>query len=155
MSPWKVILATMVIFICGVTTGAILTRTMLPRTESALAFLPPPARTLAPPILQMQRSAFFKVLDTQLELTGYQRDQIGKIMKASQERTQPIWDQITPKMNDELKNVREEIRAVLTPEQRKKFVELLKRNRKGDTMPSGPGRPMRSNESTTSATNAY
>jgi Spy/CpxP family protein refolding chaperone len=108
-------------------------------------------------MMQMQKSAFFKVLDKQLELTGEQRDQIGKIMKASQERTQPLWNQISPQMNEELKNVREEIRAVLTPEQRKKFVELLKRNRKGDTSPSSPGRALRSNESTTtaSATNAY
>ena len=155
MSPWKVILATMVIFICGITTGAILTRTMMPRTGAALAVLPAPAKTAAPPILQMQRAAFFKVLDKQLELTGPQRDQIGKIMKASQERTQPLWNQISPQMNEELKNVREEIRALLTPEQRKKFVELLKRNRKADTVPSSPGRPLRSNESSASVTNSF
>ena len=75
-------------------------------------------------------------------------------MKASQERTQPLWKQIAPQMNDELRNVREEIRNVLTPEQRKKFVELLKRNRKGDAAPPGPARPLRSNESTAAATNA-
>jgi len=148
VSPWKVILATMVIFVCGLTTGAILTRTMIPKTKPALAALPAPAQTTAPPILQMQRATFFRVLDKQLDLTGEQRDQIGKIMKASQERTQPIW-------NEELKNVRDAIRAVLTPEQRKKFVELLKRNRKADAAPPGLGRPLRSNESTASATNAY
>jgi Spy/CpxP family protein refolding chaperone len=145
----------MVIFVCGVVTGAMLTRTMMPRIEPALAVLPAPARVDAPPMLQMQRAAFFKALDKQLNLTGEQRDQIAKIMKASQERTQPLWIQIKPQMTEELKNVREEIRAVLTPEQRKKYVELLKRNRKADTMPPGSGRPSRSNESTTSATNAY
>ena len=155
MSPWKVILATMVIFACGVITGAMLTWTMLPRTEPALAVLPAPARTAAPPILQLQRAAFFKAMDKQLDLSSAQREQIGKIMKASQERTQPLWDQIAPQMSEELKNVREEIRALLTPEQRKKFAELLKHNRKADALPPGPGRPLRSNETTTSSTNAY
>ena len=154
MSPWKVILATMVIFVCGLVTGAMLTRTMMPRNEPALAVLPAPASAAAPPLLQMQRAAFFKALDKQLDLSGEQRDQIGKIMKASQERTQPLWSKIKPQMNEELKIVREEIRAVLTPEQRKKFVELLRRNRKADGALPGPGRPLRSNESTTSATNA-
>jgi Spy/CpxP family protein refolding chaperone len=145
----------MVIFACGVITGAMLTWTMLPRTEPALAVLPAPARTAAPPILQLQRAAFFKAMDKQLDLSSAQREQIGKIMKASQERTQPLWDQIAPQMSEELKNVREEIRALLTPEQRKKFGELLKHNRKADALPPGPGRPLRSNETTTSATNAY
>ena len=157
MSPWKVILATMVIFVCGVITGAMLTRTMEPRMEPAqatLAALPAPARPFAPPMLQLQRANFLKVMDKQLDLSAGQREEISRIMKASQERTQPLWNQIGPQMSDELKTVREEIRAVLTPEQRKKFVELLKRSRKAETAPPGPGHPSRSNETTTSATNA-
>ena len=155
MSPWKVILATMVIFVCGVVTGSILTRTMTPKPEPALAVMPAPAKPALPPRLQLQRAAFFKVLDKQLELTGEQRDQIGKIMKASQDRTTPLWNQIAPKMDEELKSVREQIRALLTPEQRKKFAELLKRNRKENAPPPGPGRPSRSNETTISTTNSY
>jgi Spy/CpxP family protein refolding chaperone len=154
VNPWKVILATMVIFACGVITGAMVTRAMVPRTEPALAVLPAPTRASAPPMFQMQRATFLKVMDKQLDLSAEQREQIGKIMKASQERTQPLWNQIAPQMNVELKNVREEIRGVLTPEQRKKFAELLKRNRKADSAPPGPGRPLRSTETTTSATNA-
>jgi Spy/CpxP family protein refolding chaperone len=146
VSPWKVILATMVIFVCGVVTGAMLTRTMAPKTEPALAALPAPARPFAAPMLQLQRANFLKLMDKQLDLSADQRDEIGRIMKASQERTQPLWNQIAPQMSDELKNVREEIRAVLTPEQRKKFVELLKRSRKADTTPSGPVRPPRATE---------
>jgi Spy/CpxP family protein refolding chaperone len=151
----------MVIFVCGVVTGSMLTRTMMPKAEpvtaalAALPALPAPLKMSAQPMLQMQRSAFFKVLDKQLDLSGEQRDQIGKIMKASQERTQPLWNQIAPQMSDELKNVREEIRGVLTPEQRKKFVELLRRSRKADALPPGNGRPSRSNETTTSAPNSY
>jgi Spy/CpxP family protein refolding chaperone len=156
VSPWKVILATMVIFACGVMTGAMLTRTITPRAEPApaLAAQPTPARMSAPPLFQMQRTNFLKVLDKQLDLSAAQREQIGKIMKASQERTQPLWNQIAPQMSEEIKSVREEIRGVLTPEQRKKFVELLRRNRKPEAAPPGPNRPARPSETTTSATNA-
>jgi Spy/CpxP family protein refolding chaperone len=78
---------------------------------------------------------------------------MGKILKASQERTQPLWDQIAPQMSDELKKVREEIRGVLTPEQWKKFGEMMKRNRKAEAAPPGNGRPSRSPESAPSANN--
>src|SRR5580658_10066801 len=144
----------MVIFVCGLTTGAMLTRTMVTKTEPVAGPVAAPARASAPPMLQMQRANFLKTMDKQLELTAEQRDQIGKIMKASQERTQPLWGQIAPQMTEELKNVREEIRGVLTPEQRKKFVELLKRNRKAENMPPGSARPSHNGETTTSATNA-
>jgi Spy/CpxP family protein refolding chaperone len=163
VSPWKVILATMVIFVCGVITGAMVTRVAETRTEPVLASVststpastPASTRTMpAPPVFQLQRAAFLKTMEKQLDLTAEQRDQIGRIMKASQERTQPLWNQIAPQMTDELKKVREEIRGVLTPEQRKKFVELLKRNRKPDAAPSGNGHPARSSETTTAATNA-
>jgi Spy/CpxP family protein refolding chaperone len=142
----------MVIFACGVITGAMVTRTVAPKIEPALAAAPPPARTPATPVLQMQRAAFFKQMEKQLDLSAEQRDQISKILKASQERTQPLWNQIAPQMKEELKNVREEIRGVLTPEQRKKFAELLKHNRKADAAPPG-SHPPRSSETTTSATN--
>jgi Spy/CpxP family protein refolding chaperone len=152
----------MVIFACGVITGAMLTRMMVPKTEPSLAALSEPAqapapaltRMPAPPLFPLQRTNFLRVLDKQLDLTAAQKDQIGKIMKASQDRTQPLWNKIAPQMSEEIKSVREEIRGVLTPEQRKKFAELLRRNRNADGVPPGPGHPLRSNESTASATNA-
>jgi Spy/CpxP family protein refolding chaperone len=154
VSPWKVILATMVIFACGVITGAMVTRTVAVKTEER-----PPAASTAPtrmaagPVLQLQRAEFFKRLDKQLDLSPEQHDQIGKILKASQERTQPLWDKIAPQMRDELKQVRVEIRGVLTPEQWKKFGEMMKGKRKPDAAPPGNGHPSRSLESTVSTTN--
>ena len=154
MSPWKVILATMVIFACGVITGAMVSRTLVTRTEERpLAAASALSRMAAGPVLQMQRAEFFKRLDKQLDLSAGQRDQIGKILKASQERTQPLWDQIAPQMSDELKKVREEIRGVLSPEQWKKFGEMMRGNRKAGAAPPGNGSPSRSPESTASATN--
>jgi len=154
VSPWKVILATMVIFACGVITGAMVSRTLVTRTEERpLAAASALSRMAAGPVLQMQRAEFFKRLDKQLDLSAGQRDQIGKILKASQERTQPLWDQIAPQMSDELKKVREEIRGVLSPEQWKKFGEMMRGNRKAGAAPPGNGSPSRSPESTASATN--
>jgi Spy/CpxP family protein refolding chaperone len=144
----------MVIFVCGIVTGALLTRTMGLRTEPVIGSVAAPAKMSAPPMLQMQRANFLKVMDKQLNLSAEQRELIGKIMKASQERTQPLWNQISPQMNVELKAVSEEIRAVLTPDQRKKFGDLMKRSRKADGTPPGSGLPSRPSGSTTSATNA-
>jgi Spy/CpxP family protein refolding chaperone len=154
VSPWKVILATMVIFACGVITGAMVTKTVAIKTEERPpAFTNAPTRMAVGPVLQMQRAEFFKRLDKELELSAGQHDQIGKILKASQERTQPLWNQIAPQMSEELKTVRQEIRGALTPEQRKKFGEMMKGKRKPETAPTGNGAPSRSPESTSSATN--
>ena len=69
MSPWKVILATMVIFGCGVITGGLLIKTQLP-----LPSAPEPARVslstnAPPPWAQIQRMEFLRRIDKQLQLT--------------------------------------------------------------------------------------
>ena len=144
MSPWKVILATMVIFACGVVTGGLMTRTISTRAEAPLAsgsnsFAVATnsagatnRASMAGPILQMQRIDFLKRMDKALDLTPAQHDDIAKIMRASQDRTQPLWNQISPQMNEEVKRVREDIRDVLTPDQRRKFLDMLRRTRKAD-----------------------
>jgi Spy/CpxP family protein refolding chaperone len=145
--PWKIILATMVIFACGVVTGGLLTKTLSGGArEAALLAKPPPARGA---VLQMQR-----VLDKQLDLSDEQREQIGRIMKASQARTQPLWDKIAPQMTAEVKQVREEIHDVLTPEQWKKFTDLMKRNRRPNPAPPGDGRLSRSLDALPASTNS-
>jgi Spy/CpxP family protein refolding chaperone len=150
VSTWKVILATMVIFTCGIITGAMVTRTApVPLAATGPANPRPPAA----PVFPVQRAEFLKRLEKQLDLTPEQRDQIARIMKESQERTGRVWNQIAPQMGQELKGVREEIRRVLTPAQRKQFAELMKRNRKADAGPPG-NRPARPLESTNAETQA-
>lgn len=155
MSYWKVILATMVIFTCGIITGAMVTKAARP---AQVRYFPADPRPPAGPVLQMQKAEFLTKLDKKLDLTPEQREQIAGIMKASQERTQKVREQIAPQMNDERKRVREEIRGVLTPAQRKQFAELMKGTRKADTnAPSArPARPFESNaaETNTAETNA-
>jgi len=146
VSPWKVILATMVIFGCGVVTGALLMKTELPPAGAPAepAQHPSTSSNQPPPLAQIQRPEFLRRMQKQLELTASQRDEIAKIMKASQERNRPLWDQIAPQMREEVKRVREEIRQALTPDQQKKFDEMLKaRPRKADGAGAAAGRPAR------------
>jgi gas vesicle protein len=154
VSPWKVILATMVIFACGVMTGAMVARTAATKGAPAPASAVVPQRMPPGPVLQMQRVDFLKRMDKQLDLSPEEHEQIAKILKASQERTEPLWDQIAPQMKDEVKKVREEIRGALTPEQRIKFAEFLKHNPKANAVPPADSRPSRPVESPAPATNA-
>ncbi len=152
MSPWKVIMATMVIFACGVVTGGLMTRTIatrsdtpLPAASNSIAVAPNSGgltnrNSMVGPVLQMQRIDFLKRMDKSLDLTPAQHDEIARIMRASQDRTQPLWSQISPQMNEELKRVREDIRDVLTPDQRRKFLEMLRRGRKADGVAPGTNR---------------
>lgn len=153
MSPWKVILATMVIFGCGVVTGALLMKSQLPLAVSPDVVSHPLSTNQPPPLNQFQRPEFLRRMQKQLDLSPAERDDITKIMKASQERSRPLWDQIAPQLHAEVKRVREEIRNVLTPEQQKKFDELLKarpRKMDGTNLPGGrgkgfPGAPAQTN----------
>lgn len=140
MSPWKVILATMIIFGCGVVTGGLVVKVRnTPRAARIEQGLHQPGRNVAlnnpAPPWQIQRNEFLRRMDKQIELTPDQRQRIEKIMHQSQERTRPLWQQIAPQMGEELRRVREEIRNELTPEQQKKFNDLLKArpNRKDGT----------------------
>lgn len=152
MSPWKVILATMVIFGSGVVTGALLLKMEMPSVVPQ----PSPVSTsgttnqAAPWAAQIQRFEFLKRIQKQLNLTPAQHDEIQRIMKDSQERSRPIWDKIAPQMRDEVRRVHQEIRQVLTPDQQVKFEELLRsRPRKAE----GNSRPMRSGAQTNSLKN--
>jgi Spy/CpxP family protein refolding chaperone len=127
VNPWKVILATMVIFGCGVVTGALLLKTQLPPAGNPDVPVRATLSTNAPPPWgQIQRLEFLRRMEKQLDLTQEQKDQITKIIKDSQERSRPIWEQIAPQMRQELRRTREGIRNVLTAEQQPKFDRLLK-----------------------------
>ena len=129
MSPWKVILATMVIFGCGVVTGALVMRTEV-RTHpfqrpDGMHAGPHPGAGFPGPF---QNEGLLRLMDTNLTLTPEQHEKIGKIMHASQEVTRDFREK-------ELARVREAIRQELTPAQCAKFAEQLKM---GEPRPEGP-----------------
>ena len=141
MKEWKVILATLVIFGTGVVTGGLLVHLTSPK----------PGRPKLPPLpmgspkdprglIHEQRFEYIRRLTHQLELAPEQAGKIEKLLTDSQQRTKAVWESVQPKMNEEVRKVREQIREVLTPEQRQKFDEMNKqRLRKDGKRP--PGEP--------------
>lgn len=121
MSPWKVILATLVIFIAGLVTGAVGVKSLLKPAG------PSPRHEPMQP--WMLRENFRAELDRRLHLTPEQNARIEKLMHEGQERVKEIWSLVGPEMQAELRAVREEIRRELTDDQRRQFDELV-RNRK-------------------------
>ena len=125
MSPWKVILATLVIFCSGLAVGALMVK-KYSRSGShfrpAVAVNPNPSPTPS----HLQQKEFLRRMHNELTLRLEQRERIEKILKESQERTKEIREKIAPEMKEEVKKVREQIRAELAPDQQGKFDELIK-----------------------------
>ena len=128
----------MVIFGAGVVTGGLLIKKLAPPqpvpAPRAAGPRPPGANTPGGTRLQFLRRA-----ERELDLNKAQREEVDKILSVSQERTKRLMEPITPQLRDELQQTKEEIRAVLTPEQRKRFDELLKQQHPGEPHHS-PGR---------------
>jgi Spy/CpxP family protein refolding chaperone len=119
VNSWKLILATAVIFGCGVVTGGLLVNYV----EHAH---PETRRPYAGPRPQMLNRQFVEQLDAGLHLTPEQREKIGKIIAAGQERNRDLWKLVSPQFRGVMQDVRQRIRAVLTPEQKKQFEELMR-----------------------------
>ncbi len=128
MKIWKVILATIVIFAAGALAGGMFVKS---RTPQFVAPKPP-----IPPILAQQR--FQQKLRKELQLSGEVTNRIDKIFAESKARIKIIWDLLGPEMQKELREVHENIRAELTPEQREKFEQLLKQSHRSDGQRRGP-----------------
>lgn len=154
MKVWKVILATLVIFVAGIVTGALVTRfshriqeqerraffrenEMFPRgpfpstnnfgsrTNREAGHLSMPYSTKLPS--RAMAREFLERLDRELKLGPEQRKQLEKILGDSQKRSKEIWEKIAPELKEEMKLSRERMRDVLTPNQNKRLDELMKR----------------------------
>jgi Spy/CpxP family protein refolding chaperone len=146
VNAWKIILATLVIFIAGIITGASLVKfaqnrgaRMNPRPQHELNQPNEPGRPENPnrrndPILGKQpgqqpgllNRQFVLGLDRQLKLTPEQRDKVEKLMIEGQERIRQIRAKQEPEMRKEMQSVNEQIKAILTPEQRAQFDRIMK-----------------------------
>lgn len=151
MSPWKVILATMVIFVCGVVTGALVIKTQgwrppFPSAPGRFSNIGPPGRAPVDDIVRQ--------LKGRLALTTNQCEKIAKIMEDSQSTIAGIRLSYAPQIEKEVEKAHQAITNWLNPEQQMKYAELLKeqnqrpvgrgdfRGRRGG---EGPGFPPRSN----------
>jgi hypothetical protein len=128
VKEWRVILAALVIFGAGVVTGALvvnLSRKPLRPQNVFVGPLPGPGvpANVRPP-WHDQRYEFVRRAERQLDLTPEQRQRIDGLVRDSQQRTKTLWEGFSPKLVEEMRKVREQVRDVLTPEQRKRFDEL-------------------------------
>ncbi len=134
MNSWKVILATMVIFGTGVITGGLVVRQS---GNIEPPFHPPDYRVQRPlppspltegggPQGHNQRLEFLNRVQRELDLNPEQRARIEKIITEGQIQTKEMWEPVAKQMRQEMQQVRERIRAELTPEQKLRFEELLK-----------------------------
>ena len=126
MNSWKVILATMVIFGTGVVTGGLLVRHAGPSREHRQPRPNIAVHNPQPSPAGMMRIDFLRRMERELDLAPAQREPIDKILKEGQERTKRIMETVEPRRREEFKRTIEEFRAVLTPDQRKRFDEIVK-----------------------------
>jgi Spy/CpxP family protein refolding chaperone len=136
VNTWKVILATLVIFVAGLVTGAVVV------WHSGRVFLPSRQRPGGHPVQQINpggmRIELLRRMQRELDLTPEQHAKIEKLLKESQERTRKIMEPVAPQLREELRHTREAFRTVLTPEQQQRFDQLLRRPHHGPL--KGPGR---------------
>ena len=154
MNSWKVICATLVIFITGVVTGGLLvsyadrasqkSRSLRQRADGRQPGnnqnLPPltNSRELQSPRLptliqtRLPRGMsleFLQKLDAEVHLTPAQHERIEQIITDGQSRNNEILERITPELRRELAETQKRIREILTPEQHARFEELMKQPR--------------------------
>jgi Spy/CpxP family protein refolding chaperone len=144
LNSWKVIFATLVIFITGVVTGALLvgyaSRVQRPRPRPWLrdaashradnklpgARGPAAAPKTSPGMPKLLRMDFLKNLNRELQLTEDQRRRIEAIISEGQEHNRQLWMRELPEMRRQIQRTKERIRQVLDPEQLERFEELMK-----------------------------
>jgi Spy/CpxP family protein refolding chaperone len=111
-------------------TGAIVARhtrkAALPATVSH-------AETNRPPFAgkpdQSRRFDFLRRVQHELDLTPEQKEQVEVIVQEGQEQMRATWEEFSPRMQAHLKETRERIAEVLSPEQQQRFEELMKQRR--------------------------
>jgi Spy/CpxP family protein refolding chaperone len=125
VNAWKVVLATLVIFIAGIFTGVVLTRHNAPRWPQRPPSQPGTARapaTFSPGGIRVE---FLRRAQRELDLTKEQKEKIDLMIKHSQERSRKIMEPVAPELRREIQRSKDELMEVLTPDQRKRFTELM------------------------------
>ena len=118
VSPSKAILvalATVVIFAAGVVTGGLLVRQTAPR---------PP---VAGGIPFLGRVETINRTANQLDLTPDQRRRVAEIVRNSREQIADYFVILEPDIQQVFREMRQQIRSVLTPSQREEFEELVRK----------------------------
>jgi len=118
VNTWKPILAALVIFAAGVVTGGLTVN---------LRQQPAAKKPVAMP-RESQLRELSRRMQAELDLTPEQRERIETIIHDSQERVKSLRDGVGQKTGEEFREMRQKIRDELTPEQRRKFAEIMKQH---------------------------
>lgn len=142
MNYWKVILATIVIFGAGVITGGLLVNHVAHPAHPFSIYSPhPPKQPIYDTMPEQLRPEFLttnfvKQLDDNLNLSPKQKEQIRKIIAQAQQNTHDLWKLVAPQFQLVFRGTRQQIRDVLTPEQKKEFEFLMRQQRSLRKQPS-------------------
>ena len=71
-------------------------------------------------------------MQAELDLAPEQCDRIEAVVRDSQERMKAVRDEVGKKIGEEFREMRQKIRSELTPDQRKKFAEIMKQHDERD-----------------------
>lgn len=123
VNTWKVIFATVIIFGAGVVTGALVVKYSVQTPSRPQHSAPNRGQPISAGGIRIE---FLRRVERDLNLTQDQREEVDKILAASQERSKKIMEPVTPKIREELQQTREQFRGVLNPDQKIRFDELLK-----------------------------
>lgn len=157
MNTWKVICATLVIFVAGIVTGGVAVgfgaRIKNQNSRPREIFRPPgkspnaqipqagnppnpanrdprsPLNPVKGPLSRQLSLEFLEKLHKAIGLTQGQRERIAEIMADGQQRNKKIWERIEPDLRREMQETQKRIREILQPEQRQRFEELMKQQR--------------------------
>jgi hypothetical protein len=141
VATWKIVLASLLIFAAGVLTGGITTGAAIrasrgrPQraTQTAPANPPPPApgktatNRLPASLFAVQRIETFRRVGNQIGIDAAQRSRIEALTAESTERLRALWAPVAPRLQQEVRELRKQIAAELTPEQRARFDALLEK----------------------------
>ncbi|HXT41368.1 MAG TPA: hypothetical protein VN887_15265 [Candidatus Angelobacter sp.] len=135
MNAWKPILAALVIFAAGVVTGGLTVTLREPRqkgSKNSQVRIKQPV----PMPREGQLRELSRRMQSELELRSEQWERIETIIRESQERMKTLREEVGQKTAEEFREMRQKIRGELSPEQRKKFVEIMRqhdeRNKRND-----------------------
>ncbi len=117
MQNWKPLVGVVAIFALGVITGAL----------GAGAFVKHEADNVVAGGPDAVRASFVHRLGRELKLTDSQREQVTTIVAQSQSELATIRRDVQPRVNAALDSGADQIRPLLTAEQRKKFDAIVEK----------------------------